>query len=97
MFKKNADLVDDGTPKLRDKVKLHQSHSGWGNTGGVEEISTDKLQETEVLIVPTGNCVERINQTEGVDEDLIVCAGAGPCKVGHRRYIHLVGIVFNLG
>ena len=72
--------------KLIDKAKPHQSpHSGWGNTVGVQEISTDLLQETEVLIVQTSNCLEKMNQTEGVDEDLIVCAGAGPCKVGQRR------------
>ena len=52
---------------------------GWGDTG-VQETSTDKLQETEIPIVETRNC------GEDVDEDLIVCAGGlgvgkGPCKV----------------
>ena len=60
------------------------SISGWGDTG-VQETSTDKLQETVVPIVQSSNCTERMNQTEGVNEDLIVCAGGtasgGPCKV----------------
>ena len=57
--------------------------SGWGDTG-VQETSTDKLQETVVPIIQSSNCIERMNQTEGVNEDLIVCAGdagSGPCKV----------------
>ena len=57
---------------------------GWGDTG-VQETSTDKLQETVVPIVEASNCSERMNQTEGVvDENLIVCTGGtakGPCKV----------------
>ena len=56
---------------------------GWGDTG-VQETSTDKLQETVVPIVPSSNCIERMNQTKDVDKDLIVCAasaGKGPCKV----------------
>ena len=64
-----------------------QSHpvltSGWGNIGH-QETSTDKLQETVVSIVPSSNCIERMNQTEPVDKNLIVCAGGaggGPCKV----------------
>ena len=69
-------------------LKFHLiSISGWGDTGGVQETSTDKLQQTEVSIVQGSNCIERMNQTEGVDEDLIVCAGgagAGPCKVGRQ-------------
>ena len=59
--------------------------SGWGDTG-VQETSTDKLQETVVPIVQTSNCAEIMNQAEGVDENLIVCGGGaaeGPCKVGH--------------
>ena len=54
---------------------------GWGDTG-LQETSTDKLQETEVPIVETSNC------GEDVDEDLIVCAGglgSGPCQVTHQR------------
>ena len=57
--------------------------TGWGNIG-VHEISTDELQETEVPIVQSSNCMERMNQTEPVDKNLIVCAGGaggGPCKV----------------
>ena len=56
---------------------------GWGNIG-FQETSTDKLQETEVPIVQSSNCIERMNQTEPVDKNLIVCAGGaggGPCKV----------------
>ena len=53
--------------------------SGWGDTG-VQDTSTDKLQETVVPIVDPSSC------GEDVDEDLIVCAGGlgvgkGPCKV----------------
>ena len=63
---------------------------GWGDTG-VQDTSTDKLQETVVPIVQTSNCIERMNQTEGVNENLIVCAGGaesgGPCKVNHKLFI----------
>ena len=63
------------------------SIAGWGDTG-VQETSTDKLQETVVPIVQSSNCIERMNQPEGVNEDLIVCAGGaesgGPCKVNHK-------------
>ena len=55
---------------------------GWGDTG-VQETSTDKLQETEVPIVDPSNC------GDGLDEDLIVCGGGlgtGPCKVSHQRH-----------
>ena len=66
------------------------SISGWGDTG-VQETSTDKLQETVVPIVQSSNCINRMNQTEGVNEDLIVCAGGagsgGPCKVNHKLFI----------
>ena len=75
------------------------SISGWGDTG-VQETSTDKLQETVVPIVQSGNCTERMNQTEGVNEDLIVCAGGvaeGPCKVSHQRQFDLIDFIFNLG
>ena len=68
-------------------IQFHPSFIlGWGDTG-VQETSTDKLQETVVPIVQSSNCIERMNQTEGVNEDLIVCAGdaqsGGPCKVNH--------------
>ena len=62
---------------------------GWGDTG-LQETSTDKLQETEVPIVETSNC------GEDVDEDLIVCAGGlgtGPCQVTHQRH-SLISNVF---
>ena len=55
---------------------------GWGDAG-LEDTSTDKLQETEVPIVETSKC------GEGVDGDLIICAGGngtGPCKVTHHRH-----------
>ena len=65
-------------------IFLEISSIGWGGTG-VQDSSTDKLQETVVPIVQSSNCMERMNQTEGVNEDLIVCAGGtasgGPCKV----------------
>ena len=67
------------------KVFLPLSYSpGWGDTG-LQETSTDKLQEAVVPIVQSSECTMRMNQTEGVNEDLIVCAGGdesgGPCKV----------------
>ena len=38
--------------------------------------------------------MERMNQTEGVNEDLIVCAGGaesgGPCKVNHKPKVSTV-------
>ena len=55
---------------------------GWGDTG-LQETSTDKLQETEVPIVETSKC------GKDVDADLIICAGGngtGPCKVTHQRH-----------
>ena len=61
---------------------------GWGDTG-VQDTSTDKLQKTVVPIVESSNCLERMNQSEVVKEDLIVCAGGaesgGPCKVKHEQ------------
>ena len=69
------------------------SISGWGDRG-VQETSTDKLQETVVPIVESSSC------GEGVDEDLIVCAGGvgvGPCKVNHQRQSHPIDLMFNLG
>ena len=59
---------------------------GWGDTG-VQETSTDKLQETAIPIVQSSTCMERMNQTEGA-ENLIVCAGggiSGPCKVNQQE------------
>ena len=65
-------------------IKFHPNFIlGWGHTG-VQETSIDKLQEIVVPIVQTSNCTARMNQTEGVDENLIVCTGGaakGPCKV----------------
>ena len=60
--------------------------SGWGDTGD-QETSTDKLQETVLPIVQSSNCMEILDDKEGVDENLIVCAGGGtegPCKVLHQ-------------
>ena len=57
--------------------------SGWGDTGA-QETSTDELQKTVIPIVPSISCLERMSQTEKVDDNLIVCAGGaakGPCKV----------------
>ena len=65
---------------------------GWGDTG-VQETSTDKLQETVVPIVESSNCGD-------LDEDLIVCAGGvgvGPCKVSRQRQSHLIDFILNLG
>ena len=67
--------------------------SGWGDTG-VQETSTDKLQESVVPIVESSNC------GDGLDEDVIVCAGGvgvGPCKVSRQRQSHLIDIILNLG
>ena len=67
------------------------SISGWGDTG-VQETSTDKLQETVVPIVESSKC------GEGVDKDLIVCAGGvgvGPCKVSRQRQSHLIDFILN--
>ena len=70
-------------------MKIHPSFIlGWGDTG-VQETSTDKLQETILPIVPSSNCIERMNEAEGVDESLIVCGGGGaegPCKVCHPKF-----------
>ena len=75
--------LDYGNPSKPFFLFYFLSISGWGDTGA-GETSTDKLQETVVPIVSTSNCFERMNQTENVDETLLVCAGgdgAGPCKV----------------
>ena len=75
--------LDYGNPSKPFFLFYFLSISGWGDTGA-GETSTDKLQETVVPIVSTSNCFERMNQTENVDENLLVCAGgegAGPCKV----------------
>ena len=68
--------------------------SGWGETG-TQDFSTDKLQETEVPIVPSSKCVERMADAEDVVESLIVCTeGAGtetgPCKVIVACYLHML-------
>ena len=78
----------DKKEQSRTLINFHPvSISGWGDTG-IQETSTDKLQETVVPIVQSSICTERMNQTEGVNEDLIVCAGGaesgGPCKVNHK-------------
>ena len=73
-------LVRKGTSMVGSTSRYNKV-SGWGDTG-VQETSTDTLQETVVPIVQTSNCMERMNQAEGVDENLIVCAGGaskGPC------------------
>ena len=82
-------------------IKFHPSFfSGWGDTG-VPETSTDKLQETVITIVQSSNCAERMNQNEGVNEDLIVCAGGaeseGPCKVNHKPKVCIDLNDHNLG
>ena len=73
---------------------------GWGDTG-VRETSTDKLQETVIPIVQSSICTERMNQTESVSEDLIVCAGGaesgGPCKVNKKTKVSIVLNHLNLG
>ena len=73
--------------RKKNSSNLVQSNiiSGWGETG-VNDTSTEKLQETEVPIVPSSKCVEKMADAEGVDESLIVCTeGAGtetgPCAV----------------
>ena len=72
--------------KLWTDFTLSPSYAGWGDKGGNQEISTDKLQEAEVPIIQSSICLEEMNRTEGLDEDLILCAGGagtGPCKVNH--------------
>ena len=70
--------------KRKPFTNQYVSISGWGDTG-LQETSTDKLQETVVPIVEISKCMERMNQTGGADEDLIVCGGGEesgrPCKV----------------
>ena len=82
-------LARAGTSTVKNKNGpnyVQSDHiSGWGETG-VNDASTEKLQETEVLIVQSSKCVEKIADAEGVDESLIVCTeGAGtrtgPCPV----------------
>ena len=68
------------TPPVSPSVSI----LGWGYS--FEGTSPDKLQETVVPIVQTSYCLEGMNQTEGVDEHLIVCTGrgameGGPCQV----------------
>ena len=84
LVRKGTSMVGSTNPN--DKVSPSLPLSGWGDTG-VQVTSTDKLQETVVPIVQTSNCNERMNQAEGVDANLIVCAGGaaeGPCKVRHQ-------------
>ena len=74
-----------GSIKCYNKVSCF-FFPGWGDTG-VQLTATDKLQETVIPIVQSSNCKERMNQTEGLDENLIVCAGGaeeGPCQVCHQ-------------
>ena len=84
-----AHLFPDFQTLLFTPVKLFfqpVSISGWGDTG-VQETSTDKLQETVIPIVQSSTCMEIMNQTEGA-ENLIVCAGggrSGPCKVNQQE------------
>ena len=70
------------SPYENDYSIFLPSIPGWGDTG-VQDTSTDKLQETVVPIVESSNCGE-----DG-DGDLIICAGGndtGPCKVTHQRH-----------
>ena len=73
----------------------HSPALGWGDTG-IQETSTDKLQETLVPIIQTSKCLEKMNQTEGphVDESRIVCTGdagsGGPCQVTQKPNLFLV-------
>ena len=49
----------------------------------MQETSTEKLQESEVQIVPSDICMQKMKSTI-IDDNLIVCAGGnkkGPCKV----------------
>ena len=69
--------------KRRHTGKTLLSYAGWGDTG-VEGTSRDRLQVTDVPIVQSSICIQRMDPTEDVDENLIVCAGGaseGPCKV----------------
>ena len=68
---------------LNKSVLPASKYLGWGDTG-IQETSTDKLRETLIPIVPSTKCLEKMAQTESIDENLIVCAGGiakGPCKV----------------
>ena len=80
--------VSSISPRKRLALFNLLSISGWGDTG-VQDTSTDKLQKTVVPIVESSNCLERMNQSEVVKEDLIVCAdgaeSGGPCKVKHEQ------------
>ena len=49
----------------------------------MQETSTEKLQESEVQIVPSDICTQKMKSTD-IEDNLIVCAGGnkkGPCKV----------------
>ena len=87
-------LAKMGTSMVRKKHQVQfDIISGWGGTGVSDTstetgdyFSTEKLQETEVPIVQSSKCVEKMDDAEGVVESLIVCtegagAGKGPCKV----------------
>ena len=52
---------------LGSSFDLHNS-KGWGDTG-VQETSTDRLQEAVIPIVHSGNCTDRMSKTEGFDEN----------------------------
>ena len=72
-------------PIINETQFFFLSVSGWGDTGA-QDTSTDKLQETEIPIVNSIKCIQRMNHTEYVDQNLIICAGGsggsgGPCKV----------------
>ena len=82
-------LARAGTSTVKNKNGpnyVQSDHiSGWGETG-VNDTSTEKLQETEVPIVRSSKCVKKMAEAdaEDADESLIVCAGGagkGPCKV----------------
>ena len=56
---------------------------GWGDTG-TTDFSTETLKKTEIPIVSSSTCIDKMNTTEAVNETLLVCAGGsgiGPCKV----------------
>ena len=67
---------------LNKSVLPSSKYLGWGDTG-IQETSTDKLQETAVPIVESSLC------GEDSEEDPIICAGGlgvGPCRVSGQSY-----------
>ena len=69
---------------------------GWGDSG-LDQGSTDKLQETIVPIVPSSNCMENASFST---QSLIVCAGGaggGPCKVEKILVIMLWFLIHSTG